>query len=714
MSLIKLENISKYYKSGDGVSVGMQKVSLDFNIGEFVAVTGESGSGKSTLLNVISGLDTYEDGELFIQNEETSHFLVKDWENYRSKYIGFIFQNYNIIDSFTVYENVLLALEIQNYPRKLRKKRALELIDKVGLTSHKNHRAAKLSGGQKQRAVIARALAKDTPIIVADEPTGNLDSESSKQVIELLKELSEDKLIIIVTHDYDQVKDIATRHIKMHDGEVVEDKKLKNVATMTLEKEPDPAKMTMDTIARFALRNLLSRPRLLIFFIALQVMIVLVFTMTYTNAMNAARSEIFSFQIGNTEGEYFGFYGKNISDNRMYVIRKDGQLLTNNDYNYIRNLSGNHYVYEGVFELDQYDTLSIQYIDKNQQMMYLSGRYEFDTTYHIAKRPQFIIEGDVNLNNLAPNQVIVSNAFQVEVGDKLNTFTYLRATDLYATEHIGDYAYRLISEPTNINLDVVEYRINLTDGGSHTLSYWGYEIDLKNYFSSDVLLEIESVDAYVKYYKEIQNTYEIAGKYDDSNRSVIYFPHNHLNVVKDDSVALVTASSSISANRLFNQLKDSSDYRVIYPENEKDALSNLFAPLNFLFSLFFYAFIFFFALFLYFILYAVMKNVMSSRRKDFAIFRSIGTNESKLGMLVIFEQLFMMIISFIISLIVLNLLSRNFSNFNFILETLLPIDYVVLFLTFTYLSIWLARRFNKKTFKISVIENLTESREDTL
>src|SRR5690554_6938407 len=265
MPLIKLDNISKFYKSGEGVSVGMQKVSLEFNYGEFIAITGESGSGKSTLLNVISGLDTYEDGELYINDEETSHFIVKDWENYRSKYIGFIFQSYNIIDSYTVYENVMLALEVQNYPRKLRKKRALELIEKVGLLSHKNHKASKLSGGQKQRTVIARALAKDCPIIVADEPTGNLDSESSKQVINLLREISKDKLVIIVTHDYDQVKDIATRHIKMHDGEVVEDKKIKNVATMTLEKEPDPAKMTIGTIARFALRNLLSRPRLLIF-----------------------------------------------------------------------------------------------------------------------------------------------------------------------------------------------------------------------------------------------------------------------------------------------------------------------------------------------------------------------------------------------------------------------------------------------------------------
>src|SRR5690606_23733370 len=195
MSLIKLENVSKYYKSGEGVSVGMKNISLEFHNNEFIVVTGESGSGKSTLLNVISGIDTYEDGEMYILGEETSHFTAKDWENYRSKYVGFIFQNYNIIDSYTVYENVILALEIQNYPKKLRKKRALELIEKVGLLSHKNHKAAKLSGGQKQRVAIARALAKDTPIIIADEPTGNLDSESSDQIIKLLKEVSSDRLV---------------------------------------------------------------------------------------------------------------------------------------------------------------------------------------------------------------------------------------------------------------------------------------------------------------------------------------------------------------------------------------------------------------------------------------------------------------------------------------------------------------------------------------
>jgi len=214
MSMIRLENVSKYYKSEETVSVGMKKINLEFSLGEFVAVTGESGSGKSTLLNVISGLDGYEDGELYLFGEETSHYTIPDWEKYRGTYVGFVFQNYNIIDSFTVLQNVLLALEVQGYDPKHRRQRALELIEKVGLTSHKNHKASKLSGGQKQRAVIARALAKDCPIIVADEPTGNLDSVSGAQVMELLHEISEGKLVVVVTHDYDIVKEFATRKIK--------------------------------------------------------------------------------------------------------------------------------------------------------------------------------------------------------------------------------------------------------------------------------------------------------------------------------------------------------------------------------------------------------------------------------------------------------------------------------------------------------------------
>ena len=225
--------------------------------------------------------------------------------------------------------------------------------------------------------------------------------------------------------------------------------------------------------------------------------------------------------------------------------------------------------------------------------------------------------------------------------------------------------------------------------------------------------EVTNVSISVDIYEAIETNYTVVGIFNDSNRGAIYFSHDVMLNAHGNQTLSLSSSSDIAAERLFKSI-DKSTYRVIYPALEQSAIAGLFAPLNFLVSLFFYILIYAFALFLYFILYSVMKNVMSSRKKDFAIFRSIGTNESKLGLLVIFEQVYMMIISFIISMIVLNILSYSNYSMNLILQRLLPTDYLVLFITFTYLSIWLARRFNKKTFKISVIENLTESREDTL
>ncbi len=222
MALLTLKDIGKIYVSEGNVAVGIRGVSLSFDRGEFVAVTGKSGSGKSTLLNVISGMDSYEEGELYIDGQSTSHYLQPDWEEYRQKYISFIFQDYNIIESFTVLQNVELAL-MHIEDKKQRRRRALELIDRVGLSSHIKHKGSKLSGGQKQRTVIARALAKDSPIILADEPTGNLDSATSAEIIELLREVSRDKLLIVVTHNFEQVESCATRHIRIFDGAVESD-----------------------------------------------------------------------------------------------------------------------------------------------------------------------------------------------------------------------------------------------------------------------------------------------------------------------------------------------------------------------------------------------------------------------------------------------------------------------------------------------------------
>ena len=219
MSLLLLKEIGKIYASEAAIAVGIRGVNLSFDKGEFVAVTGKSGSGKSTLLNVISGMDTYEEGEMFIEGEPTSHYQQEDWEEYRHKYISFVFQDYNIIDSFTVLENVELAL-MYIEDAKERRKKAVELLTRVGMEKFLRQRGSKLSGGQKQRTVIARALAKDSPIILADEPTGNLDSATAKEIIKLLYEVSRDKLLIIVTHSFDQVEEYATRQIRIYDGGV--------------------------------------------------------------------------------------------------------------------------------------------------------------------------------------------------------------------------------------------------------------------------------------------------------------------------------------------------------------------------------------------------------------------------------------------------------------------------------------------------------------
>lgn len=273
MAFLQLKNVGKIYVSEGTVAVGIRNVNLSFDRGEFVAITGASGSGKSTLLNVISGMDTYEEGELLIEGKTTSHYIQTDWEEYREKYISFIFQDYNIIDSFTVLQNVELALMDIRNPLE-RRKRAIELLKRVGLGGHLKHKGSKLSGGQKQRCVIARALAKDSPIILADEPTGNLDAQSSKEIVELLKEVSEDKLLIVVTHNYEDVEAYATRHIRVFDGAIESDDHSLTEPTesiMAVEKEEPATVQGSDHIydvrngLRLGWASFLAKPKLTMF-----------------------------------------------------------------------------------------------------------------------------------------------------------------------------------------------------------------------------------------------------------------------------------------------------------------------------------------------------------------------------------------------------------------------------------------------------------------
>ena len=220
---IRLVNVSKSYYSEAAVTQALRKINLTFSEGEFVAITGESGSGKSTLLNIIGGIDTFDDGEMYIDGQPTLQYDDADWEDYRREKIGYVFQDYSLIGHYSAIDNVVSALLIMDKDLEESRKIAKEYLKQVGLEGFETHRASQLSSGQKQRLSIARALAKDTGIIVADEPTGNLDSETSVQIIQLLKELSKTRLVIMVTHNYDLVEPYATRKVRLHDGELISD-----------------------------------------------------------------------------------------------------------------------------------------------------------------------------------------------------------------------------------------------------------------------------------------------------------------------------------------------------------------------------------------------------------------------------------------------------------------------------------------------------------
>ena len=221
--MLEIKHIKKSYKTGDFVQKALNDVSIQFRQNEFVAILGPSGSGKTTLLNVLGGLDHYDSGDLIINGKSTKNFKAADWDAYRNNSVGFIFQSYNLIGHISIQDNAEMALTLSNVKKKKRRKRAREALKSVGLLEHAHKRPNQLSGGQMQRVAIARSLVNNPDIILADEPTGALDSNTSKQIMDLIQKIASDKLVIMVTHNQDLAYQYATRVIEVKDGKVVSD-----------------------------------------------------------------------------------------------------------------------------------------------------------------------------------------------------------------------------------------------------------------------------------------------------------------------------------------------------------------------------------------------------------------------------------------------------------------------------------------------------------
>ena len=258
--MLKLKDITKIYETGGFKQTALNNINISFRKSEFAAILGQSGSGKTTLLNIVGGLDKYTSGDLIIDGVSTKQYKDRDWDTYRNHRVGFVFQSYNLIPHQTVLSNVELALTLSGISKRERRKRAKEALEQVGLKEHINKKPNQLSGGQMQRVAKARALINDPEIILADEPTGALDSETSVQIMEILKNVAKERLVIMVTHNPDLAEKYATRIIKVKDGNVLEDSD--EYVSNTEPKKRQKVKKTsmgMFTALSLSLNNLLTK-----------------------------------------------------------------------------------------------------------------------------------------------------------------------------------------------------------------------------------------------------------------------------------------------------------------------------------------------------------------------------------------------------------------------------------------------------------------------
>ncbi len=704
--MIRLEQVSKYYKSNALVAVGMRKVNLEFKIGEFVAVTGESGSGKSTLLNILSGLDTFEEGEFFLFNEPTSHYTIAQWEAYRAAYVGFVFQNYNIIESYTVLQNVLMSLEFQGYAEENRKQRALEIIDRVGLSHRVNHKASKLSGGEKQRTVIARALAKDCPAILCDEPTGNLDSKTGEEIIKLLHEISEDKLVVLVTHHFAEVEKYATRRIKMSDGEVIEDIKLLPKEIKSEAKPVDQKRIDFKTTTGIAIRNLFAAPKKFIFMLLLQVIFVFLAFMIYgtTNSLFHQNSLLPD--------------SIEASEHQLIIQRLDQEALSDEEILMFRN---NRYVKE----INEYEKITNLFVS--------IGRTRVFTERTAVLKESDVLEGRFPENI---NEIMISEDLEIYLNAEIGQTLTLRTVSFEPFEFIvvgissrvsksvyfhddfftnPDFVFKsVVNKVTMQLLDTFEdeerenlYRSYFVDSDlevGHVVAYINYPgmgsrssiLKMVTGYNQEKEIDVTASFIFSESFMDVYLSQDLYDQMVEEFTSLDYRYRIVLNVY-----------DRYDGTRLKNSI-DQDEYIVYY---EALTQNQDYSSFGYVLTVGSYLMIFFVGLLMLMLLRVVFKNMVATRRKDFAIYRSIGASKRFLGRLIFLEQSLQILIGSLLTILLGIILVIFVPTVQNSLRYIEAIDIIIVFLVFSYMTIITPLKFNQSIYEISVIETLSKSAE---
>ena len=729
--MLKLKNVSKFYYNKGIIASGFTKINLDLKMGEFIVITGESGSGKSTLLNVISGLDSYEEGEMYIDGKETSHYTEKDFEEYRRKYIANIFQSFNLINSYTVYQNVELVLLLNGYKKKDVKKKILDIIDKVGLTKFKNTKVSKLSGGQKQRVAIARAMVKDTPIIVADEPTGNLDTESAKEVIEILKKVAKNKLVVVVTHNIEQVEEYATRIIKMHDGRIIENTQVKEIKEDIKLEESKYNKITIFNKYRLGIRNTFNIVSKFVLLFAVFFFIIAALFLEYA-----------SFELSEYEAskEGYNMAFRDLSENRIVIKKKDNTSYTEEDYQKIKNLSNIDYIVEDDLFLDGSVNL---YRDDMSFYGSVQNTENFRGNVDIGKIPE---NDDEIILQMSKEHYYIKNRLDEVLNKSFSISNFngrdeLRKVTIVGIKYSEDnnnynakfyLSNKILTQLRSyINRDYSDLKILFNDKYIQTYILPSDKVekgkaipdDELRYQLSNGVIRNKPLNIYVSniYYNDelnlkISNTYtksnfkRLTGydKY-DNNRNIIFINTEEYNslyakasyqssvFVKDtetiDSTLLELENLGLKAKKI-------TDYKV----NGNEVYSQIIRIIKVVVTI-----VLIFVLF--FISYFIIRIILKSRNIYYTTLRMLGATYRNVKRILDIELFINSSIAYITMMVLIYLVKINVINFEYVskLTNYLELrEYVLMYLILVVMSQLISRRFSKKLFKNTAINTYNE------
>lgn len=717
--MIKLKDVSKYYYNKGLITSGITKINAEFNIGEFIVITGESGSGKSTLLNVISGLDTYEDGEMYIDGKETSHYGDEDFEEYRKEYISNIFQNFNLVGSYTVYQNIELVMLINGYTKKEARPKILKLINEVELTKYKNTRVSKLSGGQKQRVAIARALAKNTPIIIADEPTGNLDKRAAESVLKTLALTAKDKLVIVVTHNYEQVEKYATRKITMFDGKILEDKIITKTDELKTDGNLESKKMKPLSKLRLGVRNTFNIvPK----FLLLLAVFLFMFAAITTEMAGLRENKYEEERVGNNS------YLQNKDTSRIIINKSDKSPFTDEDYQRIEAL-GN------ISRIQKDDYLEDLSASLYSDYYYISGSVikrtsqKLDLGRNIEKDNEVVIQMNKENNTIGDPEKILNKEFMynyqdnttklkvvgIIFNDDLDYESIIEVSDNMINEFILNYVISRTTQTLTVNGADTYCNLFYIDSVNDSSIYVNENLNNNSYPIKMVSLSLSNTyvnkvfDLKVEHVLNKYNSKRLTGYSYEEN--TCYLSKNLIRntLIRDKYQTSVFVKDEVKINDTINDLINLgySTYAV------KDMLINESATMTYIYNIINLVLMIIILVAMFFISYLIIKLILKSRKNYYTIIRILGGSKKNCKSILKIELYTILNIAFIILTLLVYMIVNSMIDISLrsSLKLLNIKDYVLIYILIFALTYLISVRFGRFIFKESAIKTYNEEEE---